>query len=109
MCFAKSKEKFGSAEPFLSERSSSEVPRCVVKDSKGEEDRMESEKYIAVNIDKLRSDGDVFLPPCCVPFCCLAGREHIFSDEEILNILEQAPQHQTQAIMDQMLIGSHIH
>lgn len=105
-CFAKTRESGDGSVPLLSR---SETPRCVVMDSKGKEDKVESEKYVAVNIDNLRSDGDVFLPPCCIPFCCLAGREHIFSDGEILSILEQAPPHQTQTIMDQMLIGSHIH
>jgi len=104
-CFAKTRENGDRNQPLLS----NEVSRCVVKDLDGKENKAESEKYVAVNIDNLRSDGDVFLPPCCVPFCCLAGQEHIFSDEEILSLLEQAPPHQKQAIMDQMLIGHHMH
>jgi len=29
------------------------------------------------------SRGDIFVPFCCVPCCCLAGREHIYSDQGI--------------------------
>lgn len=36
----------------------------------------------------LVSGGDIFIPPCCLPFCCLAGREHIYSDGQIKHILE---------------------
>jgi len=31
--------------------------------------------------------GDIYLPICCFPFCCLAGRQHIYSDTDMLNIV----------------------
>merc|ERR1712176_796808 len=30
--------------------------------------------------------GDVYTPWCCFPFCMLAGRKHLYSDEGILQI-----------------------
>uniref|UniRef100_A0A7S1M2W0 Sphingomyelin synthase-like domain-containing protein n=1 Tax=Alexandrium catenella TaxID=2925 RepID=A0A7S1M2W0_ALECA len=35
----------------------------------------------------LESSGDVFIPPCCVPFCCYAGREHMYSDDQVKEII----------------------
>lgn len=101
-CKAKVQQSGDGNEPFLK---NSEVPKCVVMDRSG--NTAESDEYIAVNIDNLRSDGDIFLPPCCVPFCCLAGREHIFSDGEIMQMLEQAPGEKARTVMDQMLICTH--
>lgn len=34
--------------------------------------------------------GDIFLPVCCFPFCCLAGRQHIYSDGELLAIMHDS-------------------
>lgn len=33
----------------------------------------------------IQSSGDILMPVCCIPFSCfgLAGREHIFNDEEV--------------------------
>merc|ERR1712048_1003041 len=31
--------------------------------------------------------GDIFLPPCCIPCCCLAGRQHVYSDSNMLDIM----------------------
>ncbi|CAK0821297.1 unnamed protein product [Prorocentrum cordatum] len=36
----------------------------------------------------LNSKGDIFIPPCCVPFCCLAGREHVYSDEGVETLIQ---------------------
>jgi len=33
------------------------------------------------------SRGDIFIPPCCVPFCCFAGREHLYSDRQLHDIV----------------------
>lgn len=33
------------------------------------------------------SRGDILIPVCCVPFCGYAGREHIYSDENLKDIL----------------------
>jgi len=32
------------------------------------------------------SRGDVYLPICCFPFCCLAGRQHVYSDKDMREI-----------------------
>merc|ERR1712032_1263905 len=32
------------------------------------------------------SRGDIFIPPCCVPCCCFAGREHLYSDLNLIDI-----------------------
>eukprot|EP00928_Gymnodinium_smaydae_P004977 TRINITY_DN1170_c0_g1_i1.p1 TRINITY_DN1170_c0_g1~~TRINITY_DN1170_c0_g1_i1.p1 ORF type:complete len:915 (-),score=219.15 TRINITY_DN1170_c0_g1_i1:232-2913(-) len=32
--------------------------------------------------------GDIFLPPCCIPCCCLAGRQHVYSDESLTDAIE---------------------
>eukprot|EP00401_Gymnodinium_catenatum_P000571 CAMPEP_0117467212 /NCGR_PEP_ID=MMETSP0784-20121206/5538_1 /TAXON_ID=39447 /ORGANISM="" /LENGTH=895 /DNA_ID=CAMNT_0005261171 /DNA_START=95 /DNA_END=2782 /DNA_ORIENTATION=+ len=40
--------------------------------------------------------GDIFLPPCCIPFCCLAGREHVYYDTgltEVMNACNLTPDH----------------
>jgi len=30
--------------------------------------------------------GDIYVPFCCFPFCCLAGRQHIYSDNDMRSI-----------------------
>jgi len=35
------------------------------------------------------SRGDIFIPPCCIPFCCFSGREHVYSDEGIMDIIKE--------------------
>jgi hypothetical protein len=32
------------------------------------------------------SKGDVYIPWCCIPFCCMSGRGHLYSDDGILEI-----------------------
>merc|ERR1719335_248099 len=32
--------------------------------------------------------GDIFVPPCCVPCCCLSGRQHVYSDENLSDCIE---------------------
>eukprot|EP00415_Alexandrium_ostenfeldii_P001104 UN1104 len=51
----------------------------------------DEEKFIkdhTPNWKHLVSDGDVFIPPCCIPCCCYAGREHIYDDHKIQEIIE---------------------
>eukprot|EP00929_Paragymnodinium_shiwhaense_P036742 TRINITY_DN19665_c0_g1_i1.p1 TRINITY_DN19665_c0_g1~~TRINITY_DN19665_c0_g1_i1.p1 ORF type:complete len:275 (-),score=70.21 TRINITY_DN19665_c0_g1_i1:222-1046(-) len=36
-----------------------------------------------------KTKGDVFVPPCCVPFCCMAGRQHIYSDGDICDLYDE--------------------
>jgi len=36
------------------------------------------------------SKGDVYIPWCCFPFCCMSGRGHLYSDDGILEIYRQA-------------------
>lgn len=43
-----------------------------------------------VRTDMWISRGDVFIPPCCIPCCCLAGREHLYSDSNILEMYGRA-------------------
>eukprot|EP00927_Polykrikos_kofoidii_P021502 TRINITY_DN20313_c0_g1_i1.p1 TRINITY_DN20313_c0_g1~~TRINITY_DN20313_c0_g1_i1.p1 ORF type:complete len:528 (-),score=86.16 TRINITY_DN20313_c0_g1_i1:165-1748(-) len=31
--------------------------------------------------------GDVLIPPCCCPFICCSGRQHVFEDRDILGLL----------------------
>merc|ERR1719382_1033592 len=38
---------------------------------------------------KFNSRGDIFIPICCVPFCTLAGREHLYSDENVKAIIKK--------------------
>jgi len=35
------------------------------------------------------TEGDIFVPFCCFPFCCLAGRQHIYSDKDLLAVGKQ--------------------
>merc|ERR1712232_1056718 len=35
-----------------------------------------------------RSGGDVLIPVCCFQFCCIAGREHMFNDDELKDFLK---------------------
>jgi len=37
----------------------------------------------------LNSRGDIFIPPCCFPFCFYSGREHVYSDKGIMSIIEE--------------------
>lgn len=37
--------------------------------------------YALVPKALLRSEGDIWVPICCVPFCCLYGRHHIVDDD----------------------------
>eukprot|EP00746_Dinoflagellata_sp_MGD_P043213 gnl/MRDRNA2_/MRDRNA2_205021_c0_seq1.p1 gnl/MRDRNA2_/MRDRNA2_205021_c0~~gnl/MRDRNA2_/MRDRNA2_205021_c0_seq1.p1 ORF type:complete len:414 (-),score=43.08 gnl/MRDRNA2_/MRDRNA2_205021_c0_seq1:231-1472(-) len=39
------------------------------------------DEYVVVRRSLVRSDGDVWIPICCVPFCCLFGRHHIVDDQ----------------------------
>lgn len=37
----------------------------------------------------LMSRGDIYVPWCCIPCCCLAGREHIYSDSLLRDLLQK--------------------
>eukprot|EP00440_Ansanella_granifera_P000001 gb/GFBE01000001.1/.p1 GENE.gb/GFBE01000001.1/~~gb/GFBE01000001.1/.p1 ORF type:complete len:474 (+),score=66.58 gb/GFBE01000001.1/:1-1422(+) len=39
------------------------------------------EGFILVPRDSLISEGDVWVPAFCIPFCCLNGRHHLISDK----------------------------
>ncbi|CAE8632108.1 unnamed protein product [Polarella glacialis] len=39
----------------------------------------------------LRDEGDIVVEPCCVPFCCLAGRHHILSHEHFRELHQELP------------------
>merc|ERR1719401_2591988 len=38
-------------------------------------------------IRKHKSQSEVFVPECCVPFCMFAGREHTFSDVQYIGVI----------------------
>jgi hypothetical protein len=37
--------------------------------------------------DVWTSDGDVFIPWCCIPFCSISGRAHVYNDTGILQLM----------------------
>lgn len=50
-----------------------------------------SDEYVIlkVKLSELESDGEVIIPPCCLPFCTCEGQEHIFSDEDMVRIADE--------------------
>jgi hypothetical protein len=44
-------------------------------------------------MNALVSRADILVPPCCVPFCCLAGREHIYSDNQLKKLIKLYAKH----------------
>jgi hypothetical protein len=38
-------------------------------------------------LDVWSSKGDVYIPWCCIPFCCISGRAHVYGDDGILELL----------------------
>eukprot|EP00927_Polykrikos_kofoidii_P010098 TRINITY_DN14272_c0_g1_i1.p1 TRINITY_DN14272_c0_g1~~TRINITY_DN14272_c0_g1_i1.p1 ORF type:complete len:530 (-),score=70.17 TRINITY_DN14272_c0_g1_i1:67-1656(-) len=36
---------------------------------------------------KMISRADILLPVCCFPFCCFAGREHVYSDADVKELI----------------------
>mmetsp|Transcript_88197 Transcript_88197/g.169863 ORF Transcript_88197/g.169863 Transcript_88197/m.169863 type:complete len:465 (+) Transcript_88197:72-1466(+) len=42
---------------------------------------------LKVKLSELESDGEVIIPPCCLPFCCHAGQQHIYDDEDIVRLV----------------------
>merc|ERR1712007_299787 len=48
----------------------------------------EEATYVLVRLDDLKPQGDVILPPCCVPFCCLQGREHLYGTDQMVHIIK---------------------
>lgn len=40
-------------------------------------------------LDHMDSKADVFIPFCCVPFCCFSGREHMFSDDHVDRLMRE--------------------
>jgi len=46
-------------------------------------DRKELRQHLKTN---LNSDGDIFIPPCCVPFCCMWGRYHVYGDNKVRQV-----------------------
>merc|ERR1711963_272966 len=50
-----------------------------------------------------RSGGDILIPICCVPFCGLAGREHMFDDDEIEKVIREVSAGFNHSDLDDML------
>jgi hypothetical protein len=38
-------------------------------------------------LDVWSSKGDVYIPWCCIPFCCISGRAHVYGDDGILELM----------------------
>lgn len=36
----------------------------------------------------LVSEADILMPVCCFPFCCLAGRQHLFDDDHLQHLVK---------------------
>jgi len=47
----------------------------------------EAKILLSVKLQDLESDGEVIIPPCCLPFCCSHGQQHIYSDEDICSLV----------------------
>jgi len=60
----------------------------------------------------LYSGGDVLVPICCFPCCCLAGREHLYNDYQIEGIIRTAAKLRSDAPVDEdhavTLLKSHL-
>jgi len=39
---------------------------------------------LKVKFSTLEADGEVIVPPCCLPFCCVASQQHIYGDDDIV-------------------------
>merc|ERR1712039_1022331 len=53
-----------------------------------------------------RSGGDMVIPICCFPFCSLAGREHLFNDDEIMQLIDSiSAGHDHQEVAKQLRLG----
>lgn len=57
------------------------------------------------------SRGDIFVPFCCFPCCCLAGREHVYSDRGIegFRMLIGSDNDPTNKIGDDVVDHMHMH
>lgn len=42
-------------------------------------------KFTAKDGHVIRSEGDIWIPACCVPFCCISGFHHLISVEDHLD------------------------
>lgn len=57
------------------------------------------------------SRGDIFVPICCIPCCCLAGREHVYSDNGVdsFRYLINGDNDPTNDIGDEVVEQMHMH
>jgi len=63
-------------------------PERILKDGKDPDATAASDVEKWHQKDMWVSKGDVFVPWCCFPFCCMSGRNHVYSDDGILEIYD---------------------
>jgi hypothetical protein len=44
-------------------------------------------------LEQIDSEADVFVPICCIPFCCFVGRHHTFEDARFAKLLHKVVEH----------------
>lgn len=76
--------------PRKRDRELSQESRMQIQNALEETDPELANAVVVLRAEDLQSDGDVFVPPCCVPFCCFAGGQHIFSDVELRSFMEHS-------------------
>jgi hypothetical protein len=76
--------------PRKHEQGISAERRKRIQEALHENDPEAADAVVVLSPEQLRSDGDVFVPPCCIPFCCFSGGQHIFSDTEVRSFLEHS-------------------
>lgn len=54
--------------------------------SQGQLSKQDIDEWMRYAMD---SKADVFVPPCCFPFCCMSGRHHVYTDQDVERILKQ--------------------
>lgn len=68
------------------------VTKCKEADEAGRKifDRSERNLTLMNNLYKelMWNGGDILVPPCCLPFCCLSGRQHVLTDHHIEQLLQ---------------------
>lgn len=48
------------------------------------------DSYVLVKLEQLKPQGDIIIPPCCIPFCLSTGREHLYSTSQMREIFKYA-------------------
>merc|ERR1711953_1238466 len=59
--------------------------RCEAEGAEARQRFKEYEQEVAIRMEV--AGGDILVPVCCIPFCCLSGRQHILSDSQIIEMV----------------------